>query len=334
MEMEMSMRAWIMRIACCVAVATTLTPLSALAADKITFLTSWFAEAEHGGFYQAKATGLYQKAGLDVTIKMGGPQVNNMQLLLAGEADIMMGWDIQVLNAIAKGLPVTTIATSFQKDLQGMMTHKNVTSLADLKNKTLMIATSSHTTWWPWLKEKYGFTDAQVKPDTYNLQPFFADDNVAIQAYPSSEPYQAEQNGAPVNFFLFADYGWPPYGTTMVTTTKMVAEKPDVLARFVRATLEGWKSYLTGDPSPANSLIKADNPKMSDGNLAFAIKRLKELKMANGGDAATMGLGVMTDARWKASYDFMVNAGLLAKDVDWKKGYTTQFVNGLKIMMN
>lgn len=331
----MSMRSQVMRIACCsTLLAAVLTSSHALAADKITFLTSWFAEAEHGGFYQAEATGLYKKAGLDVTVKMGGPQVNNMQLLLAGEADIMMGWDIQVLNAIAKGLPVVTIGTSFQKDLQGLMTHKDVTSLADLKDKTIMIATSSHTTFWPWLKEKYHYTNSQTRPDTFNLQPFFADSNVAIQAYPSSEPYQAEQQHVPVNFFLFADDGWPPYGTTMVTTNKIVAEKPDVLRRFVRASLEGWKSYLTGDPSPANALIKADNPKMSDGNLAFAIRRLRELKMADGGDAATMGLGVMTDERWKATDDFMVNAGLLTKDVDWKKAYTTQFVKGLKIMMN
>lgn len=331
----MSMRLRIMRIVCCGALlAAILTPSYALAADKITFLTSWFAEAEHGGFYQAEATGLYKKAGLDVTIKMGGPQVNSMQLLLGGEADIMMGWDIQVLNAIAKGLPVITIATSFQKDLQGLMTHKDVTSLVGLKGKTIMIATSSHITFWPWLKEKYHYTDAQLKPDTFNLQPFFADDNVAIQAYPSSEPYQAEQHGVPVNFFLFADDGWPPYGTTMVTTATMVAEKPDVLQRFVRASLEGWKSYLTGDPSPANALIKADNPQMSDGNIAFAIKRLKELRMANGRDAASQGIGVMTDARWKATDEFMVKAGLLPKSVDWKKAYTTQFVNGLKIMMN
>ncbi len=310
-----------------------LAPTLAQAADKITFLTSWFAEAEHGGFYQAKATGLYEKAGLDVTIKMGGPQVNNMQLLLGGEADVMMGWDIQVINAVAKGLPVVTVAASFQKDLQGMMTHNDVKSLAGLKGKTILIATSSHTTFWPWLKAKYGYTDAQVKPDTFSLQPFIADNNVAMQAYPSSEPFQAQEAKVPANFFLFADDGWPPYGTTMVATTKSVAEKPDVLLRFVRASLEGWKSYLTGDPSPANALIKADNPKMTDGQLAFAIKRLRELKMADGGDAASMGIGVMTEARWKATDDFMVNAGLLSKDVDWKKAYTTHFVKDLHIMM-
>src|SRR3984885_15969542 len=126
------------------------------AADKVTFLTSWFAQAEHGGFYQAKATGLYEKAGLDVTIKMGGPQVNGMQLVLAGEADVMMGYDLQVLKALEQGFPLITVGTSFQFDLQGLMTHDNVTGLGDLKNKTILVATAGRSTWWPCLKAKNG----------------------------------------------------------------------------------------------------------------------------------------------------------------------------------
>jgi NitT/TauT family transport system substrate-binding protein len=321
------------RIAC----AATAAALSSLvigpanAADKVTFLTSWYAQAEHGGFYQAKATGLYDKQDLDVTIKMGGPQVNGMQLLLGGEADVIMGYDFQVLNGIAKGLPVITIATSFQKDLQGIMAHADVKDLGDLKDKTILVATSGRTSWWPWLKSRFGYTDAQTQPYTFNLQPFFADDNIAQQSYPSSEPFQALQKNVPVNFFLFADYGYPPYGTTMVTTTKFVAERPDVARRFVKASLEGWKSYLKGDPSAANALIKADNPKMSDEQIAFGIKRMNELQIVDGGDAKTMGIGIITAERWKASYELMVKEGLLPADTDWTKGFTTQFVKDLKI---
>ena len=321
------------RIACAMAAAVLLPLIGgpANAADKVTFLTSWYAQAEHGGFYQAKAAGFYDKANLDVTIKMGGPQVNGMQLLLGGEADVIMGYDFQVLNGVSKGLPVTTIATSFQKDLQGMMTHADVKDLAGLKDKTILIATSGRTTWWPWLKAKFGYTEAQTQPYTFNLQPFFADNNVAQQSYPSSEPFQAIAKNVPVNFFLFADYGYPPYGTTMVTTTKFVTEHPDVAQRFVRASLEGWKSYLKGDPSPANALIKADNPNMSDAQIAFGIKRMNELHIVDGGDAKTMGIGIMTGQRWKATYDLMVQSDLLPKDTDWTKAFTTQFVKDLKI---
>ena len=202
-----------------------LSPATANAADKITFLTSWYAQAEHGGFYQAKAAGLYEKAGLDVTIRMGGPQVNGLQLLLAGEGDIMMGYDFQVLNSIAKGIPVITIGTSFQKDLQGIMAHEHVKGLDDLKDKTILVATPGRTSWWPWMKRKYGLNDAQTQAYTFNLQPFFNDKNIVQQSYPSSEPFQAMQKGVPVKFFLMADNGYPPYGTTMVTTTKLVAEQ-------------------------------------------------------------------------------------------------------------
>jgi NitT/TauT family transport system substrate-binding protein len=314
------------------AAALSLAAGPARAADKVTFLTSWYAQAEHGGFYQAKAAGLYQQENLDVTIKMGGPQVNGMQLLLGGDADIIMGYDFQVLSGLAKGLPVVTIGTSFQKDLQGMMTHADVKDLGDLKNKTILIATSGRTSWWPWVSKRFGYTDAQLQAYTFNLQPFFAGDDVAQQAYPSSEPFQALQKNLPVNFYLFADYGYPPYGTTMVTTTKFVSEHPDVARRFVKASLEGWKNYLKGDPSAANALIKADNPNMSDAQIAYGIKRMNELQVVNGGDAKTMGIGIMTEQRWQATDELMVSSGLLPKDADWKKGFTTDFVKDLKIM--
>jgi NitT/TauT family transport system substrate-binding protein len=301
------------------------------AQDKLTFMTSWYAQAEHGGFYQALATGLYRKHGLDVSIRMGGPQINGLQLLMAGQADVIMGYDFQALKAIEQGMPVVTVGTSFQRDLQGMLTHEDVAGLGALKGRTILVATSGRATWWPWLKTKYGYSDEQSKPYTFNLQPFFADRTLAQQGYLSSEPFQAEKAGIKTRFFLFADDGYPPYGTTLVTTQKLVKERPDVVARFVRATMEGWKSYLA-DPAPANDLIKKDNPNMKDDQLAYAVAKLKEHQLVTGGDAARSGIGIITEERWKRTFDYMVSAGLLKADVDWKQAYTTQFVRDLKVM--
>jgi NitT/TauT family transport system substrate-binding protein len=303
----------------------------ALAQDKVTFLTSWYAQAEHGGYYQAIATGIYKKHGLDVTIKMGGPQVNAVQLVAAGQADFFMGKDFQVLSAIEQGVPLTTVAALFQKEPQGMVTHPEVNSLADLKGKTVLVATSGRSTWWPWLKSKYGFTDDQARPYTSNMQPFFADKNIAQQGYPGSEPYTAEKAGMKVKFFLFADEGYPPYGNTIATMQKTVKERPDVTQRFVKATIEGWKSYLD-NPAAGNALIKQDNPKMNDEMLAFAHKKLKELQFFDGGDAAKMGAGIMTDARWKNTYDFMIASGQIKPVANWQQAYTLQFVKDLKVM--
>jgi NitT/TauT family transport system substrate-binding protein len=304
----------------------------AFAADKVTFLTSWFAQAEHGGFYEAEAEGLYKKAGLDVTIEMGGPQINGMQLLLGGETDFMIGYDVQVLKALERHIPVTTVATSFQFDLQGIMTHANIHDLSELKGDPILIASSSRLTFWPWLQKRFGYTDDQARPYTFNLQPFFADPNVAQQAYPSSEPYAAEKAGQKVNFFLFAKYGYPPYGSTIVTTKAYANAHPDVTARFVKASLQGWVDYIK-NPAPANALIQAANPKMSSDQIAYAIRKLKETHAIDGGDAATQGVGIMTAARWKATYDFLVSTGLLNKDVDWRSAFTDKFVKGLKVGM-
>jgi NitT/TauT family transport system substrate-binding protein len=262
---------------------------------------------------------------------MGGPQVNAVQLLAAGQADFMMGKDFQVLNGLQSGVPMVTVAAVFQMEPQGMVTHPDVESLAQLKGKTIYLATSGRTSWFPWLKAKYGFTDEQSRPYTFNMQPFFADRNSAQQGYPGSEPHIAEQAGQKVKFFLFADEGYPPYGNTIVTLQKMVKDRPDLVQRFVKATLEGWKSYLQ-DPAPGNALIKKDNPKMDDGTLAYGHKVMKQMKFFDGGDAAKLGAGVMTDARWQKTYDLMVASELLKPMPNWKDAYTLQFVRDLKVM--
>ena len=312
-------------------VAAMAVSLTTLAQDKVTFLTSWYAQAEHGGYYQAIATGIYKRHGLDVTVKMGGPQVNAVQLIAAGQADFFMGKDFQVLSAIENGVPLTTVAALFQKEPQGMVTHLDVNSLADLKDRTILVATSGRSTWWPWLKLKYGLKEEQARPYTSNMQPFFADKNIAQQGFPTSEPFTAEKAGQKVKFFLFADDGYPPYGNTIATMQKTVKDKPDMVHRFVRATIEGWKSYLS-DPAPGNVLIKQDNPKMDDDTLAFAHRKLKELNLFGSGDASRLGAGIMTDARWKNTYDFMVTSGQLKPLPNWQQAYTLQFVKDLKVM--
>lgn len=304
----------------------------AAAQDKVTMLTSWFAQAEHGGFYQALATDIYKKANLDVTIRMGGPQVNGMQILAAEQTDFLMSYDFSVLKALEQGLAVTTVAASFQFDLQGLMTHDDVPDLKSLQGKTILVATAGRSNWWPWMQAKFGYPDSQTKAYTFNLQPFLADRNTTQQAYMSSEPFAAASQGAKVKFFLFADDGYPPYGTTVVTLQKTVQQRPDVVRRFVRASMEGWKSYLSGDATAANVLIKRDNPNMRDEQIAFAIKRLNETQALSRGDARTQGIGIMTDARWKTTYDFMVSSKLLRPDVDMRQAYTLEFVRDLKIM--
>jgi NitT/TauT family transport system substrate-binding protein len=303
----------------------------AQAADKVVFVTNWYAEAEHGGFYQALAEGIYQRHGLDVTIRMGGPQVNAYQILLAGQADFVMGYDIATLNAVEQGLPLVTVAATFQADPAAMIAHPDVKELADLKTRTLLIGQASETTFWPWLKAKYGFTDAQKRPYSFSVQQFLVDKNIAQQGYATSEPYSIQKAGVHPKIFLLAASGYPPYAETIVTLAKTVKDKPDVIRRFIEATALGWKSYLA-NPAPGNALIKRDNREIEDDLLAFSVARMKDFGLVAGGEAAKQGILTMTDARWKQTFDFMAQAGLIRPDVDYRKAYTLEFVKQVKVM--
>ncbi len=305
--------------------------VSAQQPTKLVFYTNWYAEAEHGGFYQAVAEGIYARYGLDVEVRMGGPQINVVQLLLAGQADLVMGYDLQTIKAVEQGLPVITVAATFQKDPAVLIAHPEVATLSDLKSRTLLIGQASETTFWPWLKARYGFTDAQKRPYAFSVQQFLVDQNVAQQGYLTSEPYTIEKAGIKPVVFLLADSGYPPYAETIVVTTKTLKDKPHMIARFVRGSAEGWKSYLK-DPAPGNALIKKANPEMTEELMAFGVAKMKAYALVTGEDAKTLGILTMTDSRWKQTFDFMVSAGLTRADVDYHKAYTLQFVKEIKVL--
>ncbi len=317
--------------AAALALLTAVAP--AQAEDKFTYMTNWYAQAEHGGFYQAQALGIYKKYGLDVTIKMGGPQVNITQMMAAGQADCIMGSsDIQMMQVREGGVPVVTVAAYFQKDPQVLIAHEDVKKFEDLKGKTLLIGAQAQRGYWPWLKAKYGFTDEQTRPYTFNIQPFVADKNSAQQGYLTSEPYAIQKAGVKGTVLMFSDHGFPSYATTVSCMEKTLKDRSKQVEAFVKASAEGWKSYLA-DPAPANALIKKDNPNMTDDQLAYSVAKLKEMGMITGGDAAKLGIGVITDARSKANYDFLVSAKLLdPSKVELAKTYSTAFVKDAKVL--
>ena len=308
------------------AAALALTPARAQELDKIVFATDWLAEAEHGGFYQALAQGIYRRHGLDVEIRQGGPQVNGLQLLAANRLDVAMADALQVLSAVERNVPLVAIAATFQKNPTVIIAH-----LADLEGKPIAIGAASNTTFWPWLRQRYGFTDAQKRPYAFSVQPFLAEPDLSQQGFVTSEPFSIEKAGVRPVVFLLADLGYPPYSETLVVTRKTLSSRNDALARFVRASAEGWKSYLA-DPAPGNALIKRANPQMSDELLAYGLAKLREYGLVEGGDAKTRGLLTMTAARWKATEDFLRSAGLAKTGTDYDRAYTLDIVDRVHVL--
>lgn len=301
------------------------------AQDKVTFGTNWVAQAEHGGFYQALADGTYAKYGLDVTIRQGGPQAPNGQLLTAGQIEFYMG-GMSTIDAARQGLPNVTVAAMFQKSPQVLLTHPDAgfTDLASLAgaSKIIMGKDSLFAGYWPWMKANFeGFSDDLYEAYTYNAAPFIADEKSAQQGYLTAEPYEIEkQTGWAPQIFLIADYGYKPYSTTIETRQDLVDSNPDLVQRFVDASILGWYNYLYGDNTAANELIKTDNPEMGDDQIAHAINAMKEYGILVSGEAVEGGIGCMTEPRWGEFYEGMIEAGVYEAGVPLEKAFTTQFV--------
>jgi NitT/TauT family transport system substrate-binding protein len=297
----------------------------------VSFGTNWVAEAEHGGFYQALADGTYRQYGLDVTIVQGGPQVNNRLLLIAGKIDFFMSANsLQSFDAVAQNIPTVAVAALFQKDPQVLIAHpgEGIEKFEDLKDLTLLVSQEGVATYFQWLKADYGFSEAKVKPYTFNPQPFLADKHTAMQGYVTSEPYAIEKEGRfKPKIFLLADYGFNTYSTLIETRRELVEKNPDLVRRFVEASIIGWYHYLYGDNKAGNAIIKQHNPEMTDELLAYSVDKMKAYGIVDSGDTLELGVGAMTDARMASFFDKMVRAGVVKRDIDFRKAYTLQFVN-------
>jgi len=326
-------------VACCLAAGP---PAGALAEDgasdhaqpvldHVTFATNWVAQAEHGGFYQALADGTYRAYGLDVTIKPGGPNINNRILLPAGKIDFFMAANgLQSFDALAQGVPTIAVAALFQKDPLVLMAHPaaKLRELRDMKGRTIFVSKDGMATYYKWLMADYGLSEKQVKPYTFNPQPFLADKTSVMQGYVTSEPFAIEQKAKfEPTIFLLADRGFSAYSTLIETRRDLVENKPDLVQRFVDASIIGWYHYLYGDNGAANARIKADNAEMSDALIAYSIAKMKEFGIVDSGDALTNGIGAMSDERWADFFDKMQRAGIVPRGLDFRKAYTLRFIN-------
>jgi NitT/TauT family transport system substrate-binding protein len=312
-------------------IAAAVSSAQAQTLDKVSFGTNWVPEPEQGGFFQALADGTYRQYGLEVTIVPGGANDNNRIQLIAGKLDFYLTANtLQSFDAVANKVPVVEVAAIFQKDPQVFVSHpeSKVTTLEDLKPLTLFVSKEGIASYFQWLKSEYGFSEQKVKPYTFNPQPFLADKQSAMQGYATSEPFAIEKAaGFKPGVLLLADYGFNAYSTMIETRGDLIDKKPDLVQRFVDASIIGWYHYLYGDNAPGNALIKALNPEMSDELLAYSVAKMKQYGIVDSGDALRDGIGAMSEARVASFFEKMVRAGVVRPELDYRKSFTLRFTN-------
>ncbi len=304
----------------------------ALALDQVKFVTNWLADPEAGGFYEALVDGTYARYGLDVTIIPGGPQSNGALMLLFGKIEFFMGGDqIGDFLSVESKLPLIAVAADFQKSPQIFMSHPGVglDKWEELpKAKPVYVGAGAINTFYGWLRLAFGFKDENIRPYNFMSAPFIKNEHSIQQGYVTAEPYEIErQGGFKPNVFLLSDHGYSTYSTLIETRRDIVETKPDLVQRFVDASAIGWYHYLYGDNAKANDRIKQENPDITDQQIAFSIAELKRYGVVDSGDTLTLGIGAMTDARWKDFFDKMVEVGMVEATTDYKRSYTLQFVD-------
>ena len=311
--------------------AAAATPV--LAQDKVTFATNWKAQAAHGGFYQALADGTYKAHGLDVTILQGGPQVNNRPLLPAGRIDFLMtGNLLHSFDNVKNKVPTVVVAAMFQKDPQALMARpgQGYERFEALKDAPVaLVAKDGQFTWWQWLKAVHGFRDEALKPYNYNLGPWLSNPKAIQQGYSVAEPiYAKKQGGFEPVVHLLADHGFSTYSTLIEARRDTVQKRPELVQRFVDASVIGWVNYLYGDRKAANAMMLKENPEMSEAEIEASIALMKKQGIVDSGEATTRGIGAMSAARIADFHAQMVKAGLYKPgEVDLSQVATLQFVN-------
>jgi NitT/TauT family transport system substrate-binding protein len=308
------------------AIALMLVILTSAASAQDRFLvgTNWLPDAERGGFYQAEAAGIYRKHGLDVAVQAGGPQLNNPQLLAAGKLDaVMITSALEAFNYAHNGVPIVAVAGIYQRNPQILMAHKSsgIRSFEDMRNKPIMISSLARNGYWLWLKAKFGFTDDQIRPYTFNLVNFMNNPQAIQQGYVTFEPYAVEKQGADPQVFMLADAGYSDYGGIIVVRRETLEARRDVVRRFIGALSAGWVDFLFGDSAPGIALIKSQNAQLTDDIIAYSMKAIVERGLIHSGDAATGGIGNMTEDRWQRIYDDMATVGAIEKGDYWRNAF-------------
>jgi NitT/TauT family transport system substrate-binding protein len=291
----------------------------------VTFQADWYPQPEHGGFYDALAKGYYKQEGLDVTILPGGPYIADEALVASGKIQFAMNSSDHVLQSIANAdEPLLAIGATMQNDPQGIMLHADspIHTWADLNGHTVAVRPGS--TWWEFIKHQFKLDQVHEIPVTYSVANFVTDPNYIQQGFVTSEPFFANKGGVQTRFLLNRDAGFNPY--RVFFTSKVYAQQhPDVVAKFTRASIRGWRDYMQ-DPTVANALIEKLNPAMSKEWCTYSYNALKSGNFVTGDDTTGAHIGQFDPARWNAMYQQLLALHVLNKPIDPATAYTTQFL--------
>ena len=284
----------------------------------------WFPQPEQGGYFNAVVKGYYKAEGLDVSILPLGQYTSAMQVVSSGQAEFALGASDQILEVVSNGLPVVAVDATMQHDPQAIMVHTDspIRDFPALEGHS--IAAQPGATWFKFIVHKYHLKDVRETPATHSVANFLADPNYIQQIFLTSEPFFVAKAGGTYRTKLISSAGYDPY-RVLVARKDFMEEHPEIVQKFVRASIKGWQDYLQ-NPDQANALILKLNPAQNKDQMAYTLKALKDGSFVTGPDASGSQIGKMTADRWAATNAQLTSLGVIRKPIDPTTAYTLKFL--------
>jgi NitT/TauT family transport system substrate-binding protein len=281
---------------------------------KVILQSDWYAQAEHGGYYQAVAKGYFAELGLDVEIQAGGPGSFGPQKVATGQAQFAMGRSDDLILAAQEGLPLVAVTALMQHDPQALLLHDEnpAKTFADLDGKSIMAVPGA--AWVEFLQRRYKI-HLNIIPLNYGLAQFLSDPNFIQQCFITNEPFYVAQAGKKPRTLLIADSGYDPY-RIIFSSQKFVREQPQAARAFAAAAARGWDDFLTGDPAPGMALIAASNDKMSEEFMRFSIAEMNRHRLVAGRPEKGERTGLITRERMEGQVKALLEIGLLRAPIE------------------
>jgi NitT/TauT family transport system substrate-binding protein len=304
-------------------------PVAAPRAEPVVLQLNWFPEAEHGGFYSA-VIGQHDAAnGLAVEIRPGGRAIRVAGELASGRVQFAVANAEDVVIFRSQGADIVTVMTACQHHPRCILTRADsgVRAFGDLGAKGMTLQVQQGHAFVEYMRSRGVLAGVKEVPFTGGVALTVGDPSFAQQGYVYSEPLLARQQGVDVTTLMVSDLGFDPYSSVLVTTGKLVRERPDTVRRMVAAALAGWRGYLA-DPAATNARLLEVNPEgVTAEMLAEGVAILRGLCLP--GDMPPEQLGTMTADRWERLVEQMIAVdGSLAGKVKATDCYTLDFLPG------
>ena len=292
--------------------------------DKVKLRLKWIHQAQFAGYHTAEQKGFYDQNGIDVDIIPGGAESPSIQMVASGSEQFGVTGMGQLMEARAKDVPVVALAVIYRKNpLIWFSVDPNITTAQDLAGKKVGVTIGSNSDiLFRAMLKKAGVNIDQVEivPVKYDISILLAGKIDAYEGYLINQPLSARENGFETYIINPTDYGINFYGDALFTTEEMIEKNPDLVRRFVKASLQGWE-YAYEHPDEAVDYTLSYSDQLTKEHETGMMQASLELIKPDEKPIGTIERPVLEEM-----HELLVSNGILDKPINLDELYTAEFL--------